>query len=331
MKFNFFPYYGDEEHPENLFEIHQREKNSFLNFQQKEIDLNINLLALRYLHFPISSKFTQYLPVYLLDDNDLINNRMAKSGLTFSEFSYYKRFSNKRIPYRINSPSDFIKNRPPESAFGFFGQFHPRKNDNLLFCTTFEWYLQEVYPGLLTDIGPTAEAYNYNIANINSYYYPFYKFHYKSSPSLTTFLTTKSNKEIINLVKNNELDFLNIKNIPYSPKSFVPPPDTSINKFNEHMTFHQNLVRNEKVCKDINSRVNPDYCETMTNGGDQDKCAKNKASILLLCPDTCNWCDDQNNFCEDLYLQKCNFLFSFFFSPFSSLSFFFLFFPFFVF
>lgn len=84
--------------------------------------------------------------------------------------------------------------------------------------------------------------------------------------------------------------------------------DTNI--YNEEINIinnHKNLIRTKLLCQDINTIIN---CNELTNNGDTIICNKKKKKLLLLCPNTCNWCDISNKFCEDIYLTICNFIYN---------------------
>lgn len=65
---------------------------------------------------------------------------------------------------------------------------------------------------------------------------------------------------------------------------------------------HIDRVRDDLLCADVNDPAHPHVCDEQFTS--PDACQKNKPNLMFVCPKKCGFCDN-NVFCEDHYLGKC--------------------------
>lgn len=201
----------------------------------------------------------------------------------YKELVYQARFTN-RIPYKIIlDPSS----RMPKDLHGI----RVISDGN---CQSFDWYLQEIYPGLIIDSSKVQNDYsNY----INSDYLDVklnaYVINALPSSSIINNVNENFNARLqshIAKIANNEVFFK--RNTFHAPVVKELPPHEK----------HVKLVKDTLACVDEDKN----HCESLNNDPNNNCISpSNRYYMMFSCPHTCNLCGSDGKICFDYFEKKC--------------------------
>jgi len=144
-------------------------------------------------------------------------------------------------------------------------------------CNNFDWYLQQIYPGLLNDKEAVTKYYERSTSPLQLAEY--------LSPVLEQY-----NKKGVHLLKE-------------SNKILAPNSDSanSLLKFQVQEQQDEKIrkkIREEHLCLNFNDEV---CAKELKSGG----CKNNLGITMFGCPKSCGFCSPDNKLCIDFYLKKC--------------------------
>jgi len=191
------------------------------------------------------------------------------------------------------------------------------KNSYLHVCLPFDWYLQEVYPGLIIDAKGVNDKYAEYISTDyispeNGYIKKLIAQYTKSSSDVKS-----DNKEILMLMKREEQLEANIMQVvgagiatlghklPSIKRVFKEPPPIKGTSRAELLDSHMERLKEELTCMDFPEPDHRNVCLKAINDNSE-WCETNKADAIFVCPKSCGFCAiEDGKFCEDFYLRKC--------------------------
>lgn len=232
-------------------------------------------------------------------------------SVSYQELSFRARFVN-RVPYAVEIANDPILISPPQSIQTSVED----KKSKLHVCLPFQWFLQEVYPGLLADAPGVLDTF---AAYLNT--------DYMSSQSSLNALLGEYNKPL-DLQKDHPVQsgLLSVRASKLAKlaaisigagtavrpsenflikKQFIEPPGPKVPTRSEQLFEHTRLIHEQLECTDFPEKDFAKSCEAQLHG-EPDMCTDRKADVLFRCPKTCGFCaKEDGKFCEDFYLNKC--------------------------
>lgn len=211
------------------------------------------------------------------------------------ETVFQARFTG-RVPYQVEVSLD--------ARFPQHLQSAPLVSKDI--CQRFEWFLKEVYPGLLVDL-PDIET--------------FYRHHLVSGYLKKDLepLLTQYNKKSAHAFNPKEIERLALKEKEAKEElkrqsEIMEKQIASINKINKKKPKealvkeeldghgrHAQKVRDELLCEDELLK-NPDGCKVSAGLGD---CSKRPSYMMFGCPKSCGLCGKDGLLCQDFYIKKC--------------------------
>jgi hypothetical protein len=241
--------------------------------------------------------------------------------VSYQELTFRARFLG-RVPYAVEVANDPILITPPQSTKHTLSpgavKVSPAgaADSHLQVCMPFEWYLAEVYPGLLSDAPGVLERFSAYLstdymkqqkpiqAQLLEYNKPTeqQKTH-EMQTGLLSVRASKLEKLAASAVGAGRPvkadDAFKVK------RPFPVPPGAKQLSRTELLADHDNQVRENLLCQDFPEKTYADSCAAKL-ANDPDLCTLRKAEVLFQCPRTCNYCSKEDGlFCEDFYLNKC--------------------------
>lgn len=277
---------------------------------QQQIDTNTMNLALRWFSRPMDLSL---LPGHGSSSLDYAVSA-GSDGFTYRELAFETRFVG-RVPYTVNTAVDVVRTGPSQSFYASAdtADTHGKINQGMG-CTTIEWYLDAIYPGLKADIATVVSRFQRHVQN-NQFLNEALQSTVDMYNQLPMFSIDQG--EVEKLKRRSEYFKTHVATalgIPNAPPNFhhryhyEPPP---MPKKHNGMTredmleSHNERVRNELACEDFQDPTKANFCALETKDGDGQVCQNYKPSLLMMCPKSCGFCDSQLTFCEDFYLMKC--------------------------
>lgn len=215
---------------------------------------------------------------------------------TYMEIVYAARFTS-RLPVAVEGLVDPIAIGPVQSSAKLPGR---------LVCNDLQWFLKEVYPGLLADMPSVLEAYSQHLQTdfITSALSAGNKLHYSQHAPMEAV-----RQEMAELLAREErlwhfgTQTLHIAGTTIKQPYVAPPAPITKDNLEDIVSDHADRVRKEGLCEDVTYQ---NYCTAHVGqqGNVREFCDAHKAVYIFACPKTCGYCD-HGKFCEDLYLRKC--------------------------
>ena len=216
-----------------------------------------------------------------------------------AEYVYMSRFTN-YIPYKVETPID---NRSPLDV----NHVQPLVKDQ---CSSFNWFLKEIYPGLQADIegivaeykGFLATPYEENILK------PWIDQYRKESIFLIDNTIEAKLKERAERSQEKKVELVLLKYIPpeVHDKKPVNHPKTPEEIDSDLHYEHADRVKELLLCED---EILHDTTKTCSIRAKSDKsgCDANPEYMMFSCPKTCDLCavGDDSKLCVDFYIKKC--------------------------
>ncbi len=312
------------------------------------IDQNIINLALRYFSINIPEKMKQnFIENHKKGSNEdqskteereyVLQKILEKfyQEKKLREISYEKRFLH-RIDALVSSDIDPVRTGPYQS-------FSHHANLPSAICNDFDWFLDEVYPGLYQDGAKVMTEYVAFHDDETHYHQLLQK---TFTPIIQSFKQAYQEKYIANILpqsnaltaaQKEEKKFIQDRENTlrrYGPY-FLESSSVQANKLSDesaaapalkhhfdepvyvkkyHGYTYEELMeqvsmknREHLQCIDFQDPTSEKFCETTTLNGDPHACQQRKPKVLFACPKMCGFCDrdQENKFCEDFYLMKC--------------------------
>jgi len=224
----------------------------------------------------------------------------------YRELVHAARFTG-RIPYTVQLDLDV------KQPF----QFNLQKPLGDSGCATFDWFIKEIYPGLLRDIPDVEAKYR---AHLQSNYLqrllePWLKMYQITEAGAAAkhrqALTNPPELSPSEVEIQKQHDSL-IPKAAYNPAKpgakrglGRPNPDVHVELSDEKDPHerHANFVRETLLCEDEKDIPHSQPCEKMaanTNG-----CTNNRYYMMFGCPKSCGLCGSDGKICFDFYEHKC--------------------------
>jgi len=237
----------------------------------------------------------------------------STNRIGYDELVFRSRFLQ-RVPYGVELSIDLMRVTPAQSTEDRDNQI---KNSYLHVCLPFDWYLQEVYPGLIIDAKGVNDKYAEYISTDyispeNGYIKKLIAQYTKSSSDVKS-----DNKEILMLMKREEQLEANIMQVvgagiatlghklPSIKRVFKEPPPIKGTSRAELLDSHMERLKEELTCMDFPEPDHRNVCLKAINDNSE-WCETNKADAIFVCPKSCGFCAiEDGKFCEDFYLRKC--------------------------
>lgn len=227
------------------------------------------------------------------------------------EVVYRARFLD-RVPYRVLVSIDA---RLPQ-------QFHKVQMLRDEACQNFDWFLKEIYPGLLADVPSVEEAFKTHLKG-DEYLDAALSLHLGQYIKESSPIRGDAN-EIEKLKLHAHTDAESIISLKH--KSLEPKPvrgHTSKLKSKDEQSKkakpafvieksvetdehekHANKVRESLLCEDETNVRNSIGCLARSLPPISD-CVNDKNYMMFGCPKTCGFCGDDGLLCIDFYEKKC--------------------------
>lgn len=180
-------------------------------------------------------------------------------------------------------------------------------------CLSIEWYLKEIYPGLLQEVDIVkqkfADQYSRRKELIEKAYKPLIEQYHKE-----TVLTNINAGEVDEMKQYAIMDRklgklgMTVGRGATLEKVEVKIPVALTDKEKEKISHdsHENhviMVRDEGVCIDQPTTWDRDDCAIRASHGE---CDSNPSYMMFGCPKSCGFCDEKTGeLCTDFYLKKC--------------------------
>jgi len=230
------------------------------------------------------------------------------------EIVYRARFKD-RIPYYVITSPDA---RQPK-------QLHGAIDITSGNCMNFNWYLDEVYPGLKSEIELVNDRFKGHIAS--NY------LEEKLAPILAQYSKVKTGNDVVipNIPEIDRIHKLSQsdaemaieklhnrlepnaiagrkpvwqRNMRGGKAAVVPVLKIEKSPETDEHEKHANFVRESLMCMDENI-PNQGWGLACADRAKNNGCSSNKAYMMFGCPKTCNFCDNTGKLCIDFYEQKC--------------------------
>eukprot|EP01036_Dinobryon_divergens_P028475 gene28475-37425_t len=249
----------------------------------------------------------------MIDKNalNIANKWFSSTNNGFNELRetvYQARFLG-RLPYAVESSTDPIQTAPyiasnPETV----GQ-----DEKSLFttCMLFNWFLDEVYPGLLADRSIIEAAYTQHLSGDLSMQFlrPLIDQYSKVTAVAVNSHDSARIHERQRLMQESDGSFhTDLFGTTFAKSGvFVEPPPVVRPKepsLADKQALFAQKVRTSLVCEDYPTEIDAFSCVSRL-ATNQNMCEEKKTELLFVCAKTCGYCDDQGLYCEDFYLKKC--------------------------
>jgi hypothetical protein len=284
----------------------QRYKNVFadahagLAVTQRIVDLNVMSIAERYM-------------------------RSTPHGDDHKETVFQARFTG-RIPYSV----ELSQNERYSKHMMHVNQLVSES------CQSFDWFLQEIYPGLRQDRIPVMQAFQQHVASHATYdaaFGPLIQQYVKKHSDITVDqaelekLDQRAHTADERSIQSLHDSFIPKKVIYKQPQDTLeefdririaaanrlPPPTPAptyvpiplgITVAVDAHEVHANRVRQELTCDDEEASGSIQSCESRLQE-DKDACNKDKYYMWFGCPKSCGLCGVDGKICFDFYENKC--------------------------
>ena len=231
----------------------------------------------------------------------------------YRELVHAARFTG-RIPYTVQLDLDvkqpYLFNKNANKPLGESG------------CATFDWFLKEIYPGLLADVPGVEERFRAHIEGdyLHRGLEPWIKMYQTGLASTKPRIADAHTEELLKQRAGSAAQL----EVQRQHDSLIPKPaynpsrpgvrQTGLGKRREDIHFdlsdekdpherHANFVRETLQCQDESNVPHSAPCEKMaatTNG-----CKDNRYYMMFGCPKACGLCGTDGKICFDFYEHKC--------------------------
>lgn len=224
----------------------------------------------------------------------------------YREIVHAARFTG-RIPYTVQLDLDV---KQPQR----FNVHAPLGDSN---CASFDWFLKEIYPGLLRDIPGVEERYKVHLESsyLQQLLAPWVKMYQSKAPPVPADAVTQAELDKrSNAPEELAIQAVHDSLIPqpvYSPlkdgtkRGLAKRVNIKIEKSPEKDPHerHANYVRETLSCEDEKDVPHSLPCPKLalnTNG-----CTGNRYYMMFGCPKSCGLCGIDGKICFDFYEHKC--------------------------
>lgn len=223
----------------------------------------------------------------------------------YRELVYAARFTG-RIPYTVQLDLDV--NQP--QRFNLVQQLGESS------CSNFDWYLKEIYPGLIADMAGVEDGFKVHLESdyLRRLLEPWIKMYTSTGvikpvdPMIEELIKKRLTAAEHTIAQKH--DNLIPKAI-YGPqksgqkRGLAQRGEVTIEKSDEKDPHerHANMVRETLLCEDEKDIPHSQPCEKLAISSDG--CVQNRYYMMFGCPKSCGLCGTDGKICFDFYEHKC--------------------------
>ena len=228
----------------------------------------------------------------------------------YRELVYAARFTG-RIPYTVQLDLDV--NQPQR-----FNLAQPLGEAG---CTNFDWYLKEIYPGLIADMAGVEDGFKVHLESdyLRRLLEPWTKMYLPPSSSDAALKPIDAHTEELLMQRANSPEEKARAQVHDSlvPKAIYGPQkpgqkrglakrgEVTIEKSEEKDPHerHANFIRETLLCEDEKDIPHSQPCDKLVESSSG--CVQNRYYMMFGCPKACGLCGTDGKICFDFYEHKC--------------------------